>query len=281
MTLKPRPKGWAGRFRRLAFYLCVLVVCWVRMASDIMSRMMKRYLFPPPLFAPRSSVHVCLPSWGRFRAFVIALCLGACQAAARETLETIDKDVAVPQATNSKLRKRADIKTTTPIPPHTAFADIATLLAHLQSLPILISAIMFSPDPQAQSTANAPARNSRRRQRDSDGDTMRKPQRKRSKLSEDTYRPPRGEPSDAEIRVMNGHPKNGSREMPVREKKREPGKRGSLRMDSSTVLVCLRGKPKQTEGAAELTSDTDEDGAVYGHAAVCVSGDAAEWRDWY
>lgn len=70
---------------------------------------------------------------------------------------------------------------------------------------------------------------------------MRKPQRKRSKLSEETFRHPEATADDTEDdQDMNGHASGGNKdfEMPLREKRSSgSGKRGTSRLDSSTILV--------------------------------------------
>ncbi|KAK5127392.1 hypothetical protein LTR85_006731 [Meristemomyces frigidus] len=109
-----------------------------------------------------------------------------------------------------------------------------------------------TPEPGTERTLRSSVRNPRRRQRQSDGDSLKTtaPRRKRSRLSEDTFAPRGGtEETDAASTVMNGLPRGsvgrGSRkestpmldmELPVRGGKKHV-KHRALKGDGATVLT--------------------------------------------
>lgn len=104
---------------------------------------------------------------------------------------------------------------------------------------------MFSPDATLQ-TLPGSVRNPRRRQR-KDSDSFRQaPQRKRSKLSEESFLPPtngkvKGNGSvgaNGSTAHINGVNASHSLEIPVREKKGSGVTKRAAKGDGSIVLVC-------------------------------------------
>ncbi|KAK4549621.1 hypothetical protein LTR36_004922 [Oleoguttula mirabilis] len=109
-----------------------------------------------------------------------------------------------------------------------------------------------TPEPGTERTLRSSVRNPRRRQRQSDGDSLvaTAPRRKRSKLGEDTFTPrANAEETDAGSAVMNGHPRGSTgggvrkestpmldMELPVRGGKKTV-KHRALKGDGATVLT--------------------------------------------
>jgi hypothetical protein len=121
------------------------------------------------------------------------------------------------------------------------------------------SAIMFSPEASIQS-ARSSLRNTRRRQRTSEG-LAQQPRRKRSKLSDESF----VAKDDVHVNgngsaLMNGHAGHSSVEnslvvvdMPVREKK-APQKRAP-KEDNSLYLVSHRQNPSRTCALTRVSTD--------------------------
>ncbi len=104
---------------------------------------------------------------------------------------------------------------------------------------------MFSPD---RTVASLPRRSSRRRQRDESDNAKHEPHRKRSKIADNTFRPPlNAKPTGNSVAVMNGHAKREAKtarssswqfhEVPVREKKQGMAGKRVSKGDGSMILV--------------------------------------------
>jgi hypothetical protein len=119
------------------------------------------------------------------------------------------------------------------------------LISHSSPYPPSFTFIMFSPDTTLHTQSGSSGRNPRRRQR-KDSDSFRQaPQRKRSKLSDETFVPPTNGKvnGNGSIGVNGytpyGHSSNHSHtlEMPLREKKSSGVTKRAPKGDGSIVLV--------------------------------------------